>query len=95
MEDFYKDDYNKVFWHSSAHILASALKEIYGNNIKLGIGPAIDNGFYYDIDFGTLTLDTTDLKKIEDKFIEIAKRNEDFIRKEVSKKDALQYFKKI
>ena len=93
MEDFYKDDYNKVFWHSSAHILASALKEIYGNNIKLGIGPAIDNGFYYDIDFGTLTLDTTDLKKIEDKFIEIAKRNEDFIRKEVSKKDALEYFK--
>ena len=91
--DFYKDNYNKVFWHSSAHILASALKEIYGNNIKLGIGPAIDNGFYYDIDFGTLTLDTTDLKKIEDKFIEIAKRNEDFIRKEVSKKDALEYFK--
>ena len=79
-EDFYKDNYNKVFWHSRAHILASTLKEISGNNIKLGIEPSIDNGFYYDIDFGTLTLDTTDLKKIKDKFIEITKRNEDFIR---------------
>ena len=78
-EDFYKENYNKVFQHSSAHILASALKKIYGNNIKLGIGPTIDNGFYYNIDFGTLTLDITDLKKIEDKFIEIAKRNEDFV----------------
>lgn len=93
MDGFYLDGYNKKFWHSSAHILASALKEIYGNSIKLGIGPAIDNGFYYDVDFGDIDFTISDFKRLEDKFVEIAKRDDEFIRRVVSKNDALEFFK--
>lgn len=93
MDGFYLDGYNKKFWHSSAHILASALKEIYGNSIKLGIGPAIDNGFYYDVDFGDIDFTISDFKRLEDKFVEIANRDDEFIRREVSKKEALEFFK--
>ena len=93
MDGFYLDCYNKKFWHSSAHILASALKEIYGNSIKLGICPAIDNGFYYDVDFGDIDFTISDFKMLEDKFVEIANRDDEFIRRVVSKNKALEFFK--
>lgn len=80
-----------TFWHSSAHLMAEALEALYPG-VKLGIGPAIDNGFYYDIDLGGRVLTAEDLPKIEDKMKELAKKNSVFTRKAVSKADALQYF---
>ena len=78
--------------HSMAHILAKALKEIYGDGLKLTIGPAIDNGFYYDVDFES-SISPDDFEKIENKMKEIIKRQEDFTRKEISKSEALEMFK--
>ncbi|MBK8345174.1 MAG: threonine--tRNA ligase [Bacteroidetes bacterium] len=80
-----------TFWHSSAHLMAEALEALYPG-VKLGIGPAIDHGFYYDIDLGGRVLTADDLPKIEDKMKELAKKNSVFTRKAVSKADALQYF---
>ncbi|MBQ7985619.1 MAG: threonine--tRNA ligase, partial [Bacteroidales bacterium] len=88
----WNDDEGKhTFWHSSAHLLASAVQTLYPN-AKFGIGPAIERGFYYDIDFGDDVLTTEDFPKIEKKMTEIAKQGVKLIRKEVSKKDALEYF---
>lgn len=81
-----------TFWHTSAHLLASAVLELYPN-AKFGIGPAIENGFYYDIDFGEQVLSSEDFPKIEAKMAEIAKKGIPLIRKEVSKADALKWFK--
>jgi threonyl-tRNA synthetase len=78
----------KAFWHSSAHILAQALEKLYPG-IKLTIGPAVENGFYYDVDTGEETIHEADFKKIEDKFLELARQKEDFKLREVSKADAL------
>ncbi len=80
-----------TFWHSSAHLLASAVLELYPN-AKFGIGPAIENGFYYDIDFGEDVLSSEDFSKIEAKMAEIVKRGVQIVRKEVSKAEALKYF---
>ncbi len=80
-----------MYRHSMSHILAKAIKELYGENVKLAIGPAIDNGFYYDFD--NLSINQEDFKKIEDKMNEIICRNEDFVRSEVSKEKALEMFK--
>jgi len=80
------------FWHSSAHIMAEALEAIYPG-IKLGIGPAIENGFYYDIDLGDRVLSSDDFPKIEEKMKEIAYSKLSFKRREISKKDAIKYFK--
>lgn len=80
-----------TFWHTSAHLLASAVLELYPN-AKFGIGPAIENGFYYDIDFGEQVLSSEDFPKIEAKMAEIAKKGIPLIRKEVSKADALKWF---
>lgn len=80
-----------TLWHSSAHIMAEAI-QFYYPNAKFGIGPNIDNGFYYDVDFGDITLTLEDLKKIEDKMLEIAKKGSKFNRKEISKQEALAYF---
>lgn len=80
-----------TFWHSSAHILAEAIESLYPG-VKFGIGPPIENGFYYDIDFGTGAISSDDFAKIEAKFLELAKGSEKFIRKEVSKQDAIEYF---
>lgn len=80
-----------TFWHTSAHLLASAVLELYPN-AKFGIGPAIENGFYYDIDFGEQVLSSEDFPKIEAKMAEIAKNGIPLIRKEVSKADALKWF---
>ena len=80
-----------TFWHSSAHLMAEALEALYPGT-KFGIGPAIENGFYYDVDFGDCEFSSDEFKKIEDKMIELAKTREEFIRKPVSKADAIEYF---
>ena len=80
-----------VFWHSSSHLLAAALEALYPG-VKFGIGPAIETGFYYDVDFGDKTLVEADLKAIEDKMMEIARQKNAFVRTEVSKADALKAF---
>ena len=80
-----------TFWHSSAHIMAEALEALYPGT-KFGIGPAIETGFYYDVDFGDREFSSDEFKKIEDKIIEMAKAKEEFIRKPVAKADAIEYF---
>jgi threonyl-tRNA synthetase len=80
-----------TFWHSSAHLMAEALEALYPG-IQFGIGPPIENGFYYDVDLGEGTLSSDDFKKIEDKMLELAKAGNQYVRKEVSKKDAIAYF---
>lgn len=87
------DEGKKAFWHSSAHILAQALEELYPG-IKLTIGPAIENGFYYDVDFGDKTITDKDLKTVEDKMLQIARGKHEFSIRESSKADALDYYKK-
>ncbi|MBQ0113101.1 MAG: threonine--tRNA ligase [Bacteroidales bacterium] len=87
------EDGKKTFWHSSAHLLASAVQALYPD-AKFGIGPAIENGFYYDIDFGKDVLTTEDFPKIEEKMKEIAKQGVQLVRREVSKQEALDWFSK-
>lgn len=81
-----------TMWHSSAHLLAEAL-EFYYPGIKLAIGPPIKNGFYYDVDFMDYTFTENDLEKVEQKMKELAKKKEPFIRKEISKEEAISYYK--
>ncbi len=89
----WNDDQGKsTLWHSSAHLLAEALEALYPG-IKFGIGPPIDNGFYYDVDLGDRQLSPEDFKKIEDKVLELARQNNPYLRKEVSKSEAIAYFK--
>jgi threonyl-tRNA synthetase len=80
-----------TFWHSSAHLLAEAIEAVLPGT-KFGIGPAIENGFYYDIDLGDKTIGQDDFKKIEDKMIELARQKNEFSRKAISKSDAIAYF---
>ncbi|MDI1233113.1 MAG: threonine--tRNA ligase [bacterium] len=80
-----------TFWHSSAHLLAEALEFLYPG-VKFGIGPAIDSGFYYDIDFGDHKFTSEDFSKLENKMLELAKSDNKYERKEVSKADATAYF---
>lgn len=80
-----------TFWHSSAHLLAEALEALYPG-IRLGIGPAIDQGFYYDIDFGDHTFSSDDFEKVEKKMLELAAKGSAFERKEISKTEAVAYF---
>jgi threonyl-tRNA synthetase len=83
-----------AFWHSSAHLMAEALEAIYPG-IKFGIGPAIENGFYYDVDLGDgRTITDADLAKVEQKMLELARQKSAYIRKDVSKAEALDYFTK-
>ncbi|MCI7602274.1 MAG: threonine--tRNA ligase [Mollicutes bacterium] len=81
-----------ILHHSTAHLLAEAVLELYPN-VHFAIGPSIEDGFYYDIDFNDLILKEEDLIKIENKMKELSKKNQYIIRKEVSKKDALELFK--
>lgn len=85
------DDAKRVFWHSSSHLLAEALESLYPG-VKFGIGPAIENGFYYDVDFGGQPFSESDLPKVEKKMIELARTKEAFQRIDVSKDEALKYF---
>ena len=82
----------KAFWHSSAHLMAQAILHFYPD-AKLTIGPAIENGFYYDVDFGKETLSESEFKKIEDQMLEFAREKFEFEMREVSKADALGYYK--
>ena len=81
----------KIFWHSSAHLMAEALEALYPG-VKFGVGPAVETGFYYDVDLGDRQITESDLKAIEDKMLELAKTKETFERTEVSKADAMKYF---
>ncbi len=80
-----------AFWHSSAHLLAEALQELYPG-VKFGIGPAIENGFYYDIDPGEHKITSDDFAKIEKKMLELVSKKEDIVRRDISKSDALKMF---
>ena len=86
------DEGKKAFWHSSAHILAQAIESLYPD-AKLWVGPAIENGFYYDIDLGDDVISEKDFKRIEDKMLEIARGKHDFNMRSVSKEEALTYYK--
>lgn len=88
----WNDDSGKMaFWHSSAHLLAEALEELYPG-IKFGIGPPIDNGFYYDVDPGDRVLSSEDFKDIEDKMVELARQKNEYRREEISKSEALKHY---
>jgi threonyl-tRNA synthetase len=87
-----EDEGKKAFWHSSSHVLAQALEELYPG-VKLSIGPAIENGFYYDVDLGENSISDKDFNRIEDKMIEIARGKHEFKMKSVSKADALSLYK--
>jgi len=80
-----------AYWHSSAHLMAEALQELYPG-MKFGIGPAIENGFYYDVDPGTAVIKEGDLQTIEAKMVELAARKEAIVRNDISKADALKKF---
>jgi threonyl-tRNA synthetase len=80
-----------AFWHSSAHLMAEALEALYPG-IKFGIGPAIENGFYYDVDPGDRVITEADLPVIEQKMKDLAARNESYRRRQVSKKEAIELF---
>lgn len=84
-------DGKTTFWHSSAHLMAEALEAVFPG-VKLGIGPAIEKGFYYDVDLGDRQITEEDLRKLEVKMAELAKTNSAYIRKNVSKQDAVKYF---
>ncbi|MCX6244240.1 MAG: threonine--tRNA ligase [Bacteroidetes bacterium] len=85
------EDGKGTFWHSSAHLMAEAIELLYPG-AKFGIGPHIENGFYYDIDFGDNSISSDDFPKIENKMLELAKESQPFVRKEVPKAEAINYF---
>ncbi|MBU0695334.1 MAG: threonine--tRNA ligase [Bacteroidetes bacterium] len=80
-----------TFWHSSAHLLAEALEALYPGT-KFGIGPAIETGFYYDVDFGDREFSSDDFKKIEDNVLELARTKSEYTKEAISKADAIKYF---
>ncbi|HNR74129.1 MAG: threonyl-tRNA synthetase [Bacteroidetes bacterium OLB12] len=82
-----------AFWHSSAHLFAEALEALYPG-VKFGIGPPIENGFYYDVDLGDRPFGDEELAAVEKKMVELAKANNAFVRRDVSKKEAIDYFTK-
>ncbi|RCR66324.1 threonine--tRNA ligase [Larkinella punicea] len=82
-----------TFWHSSAHLLAEALEELYPG-IQFGIGPPIEKGFYYDVDLNGQHFSQEDFKKVEDKMLELARQKQEFIRQPISKAEAVAYFEK-
>ncbi len=86
------DEGKKAFWHSSSHVLAQTILYFYPD-AKLTIGPAIEKGFYYDVDFGDISISDHDFKKIEDKMLEFARQKFEFKMRSVSKADALAYYK--
>ena len=85
------DEGKRVFWHSSSHLMAEALEDIFPG-VKFGIGPAIVNGFYYDVDLGGRQITDADFAKVEKRMLELAREKQDFVRQDVSKADALKHF---
>ncbi len=88
------DEGKQTFWHSSAHLMAEAIQEVFPG-VQFTIGPPIDNGFYYDIDMGDKEISSDDLGKIEKKMTELGKQNNPYLRKSVSKADAVKFYEKI
>lgn len=84
-------DGKTTFWHSTAHLMAEALESLYPN-IKFGTGPAIESGFYYDVDTGTTPLSSEDFVKIENEMIRLARLKNQYVRKDISKEEAVSYF---
>jgi threonyl-tRNA synthetase len=80
-----------TFWHSSAHLMAEAIETMFPG-VKFWVGPPVENGFYYDVDLGDRSISEEDLRKLEVKMAELAKQNNNYIRKEISKAEAVQYF---
>ncbi len=85
------DEGKRVFWHSSSHLMAEALEDIFPG-VKFGIGPAIENGFYYDVDLGGRQITDADFAKVEKRMLELAREKQDFVRQDVSKADAFKHF---
>ncbi len=85
------DEAKRVFWHSSSHLMAEALEDLFPG-VKFGIGPAVENGFYYDVDLGGRQLTDADFPKIEKRMLELAREKQDFVRKDVSKAEAMKHF---
>jgi len=85
------EDAKRTFWHSSSHLMAEALEELYPG-VKFGIGPAIENGFYYDVDLGDNQLTDADFPKIEKKMLELARQKQEFVRIDVPKAEAMKHF---
>ncbi|MFN2394413.1 MAG: threonine--tRNA ligase [Bacteroidales bacterium] len=86
-------DGKATMWHSSAHLMAEAIETLYPGT-KFGIGPDVENGFYYDIDLGDQTISSNDFEKIEKKMLELARQKQEFVRKEIPKQEALEYYNK-
>ncbi len=84
-------DGKSTFWHSSAHLMAEAVESVFPG-VKFWVGPAVENGFYYDMDLGDRKMTEEDLRLLEKKMAELAKQNNGYIRKEISKTEALKYF---
>ncbi|NBU36335.1 MAG: threonine--tRNA ligase [Bacteroidetes bacterium] len=84
-------DGKTTFWHSTAHLMAEALESLFPN-IKFGTGPAIESGFYYDVDTGTTPLSSEDFVKIENEMIRLARLKNQYVRKDISKEEAISYF---
>lgn len=84
-------DGKATMWHSSAHLMAEAIEELYPGT-KFGIGPDVENGFYYDIDLGDQIISSNDFEKIENKMLEIARKKQPFVRKEIPKAEALDFY---
>ncbi|GAB1473371.1 hypothetical protein MASR2M69_08120 [Bacteroidota bacterium] len=82
-----------TFWHSSSHLMAEALEQLYPG-IKFGIGPSIEVGFYYDVDTGERQISESDLKQIEEKMLELAREKQSFVRREISKEEAMATYTK-
>ncbi len=86
------DEGKKAFWHSSSHVMAQSIKELFPE-VKLTIGPAINSGFYYDVDLGNHKISESDFEKIETRMLEISREKHDFKLRPVSKKEALEFYK--
>ena len=84
-------DGKSTFWHSSAHLMAEAVESMFPG-VKFWVGPPLDNGYYYDMDLGDRKLTEEDLRKLEVKMNELARQDNSYLRKEISKADAVQYF---
>jgi len=85
------EDGKRTYWHSSAHLMAEALQQLYPD-VKFGIGPAIENGFYYDVDLGDRTITDEDFARIETRMLELAARAEPIVRHSITKADAMKMF---
>ena len=88
---WHDEEGKNTFWHSTAHLMAEALEALYPG-IKFGIGPPVETGFYYDVDFGDQQFDAADLLKVEEKMAELARQKNEYFREQVPKADAIKYF---